>query len=148
MRQLDYLVEGQVAAQNLVEEAQRGDKDGRNVGVVSDLLRIESVETVHAAEKQFAATALVGRTGVELVVLQSVGCVVVSEGFGRWIEARQAANTADPEIWSALFRRNIILQDAPDLVAWQPILNPVVGKSTRFPLNAVETSSRANPKLP
>ncbi len=137
-----------MAAQNLAKEMQRGDNNRRDVRVLCELLGIEGIEAIHAAEENLTTVALVGRAGVELVSLQSVGSVVISEGLSAWIEAGQATDSADPEIGAAPVRRDILLQDSADLVAWQSILDPVMGKGLRLAIKAVEPSARAHPKPP
>ncbi len=98
-----------------VHLAERGEHDGRDVGIVLDRLWIKSIKAVDAAEEHLAACALEEGTAVELVALQAVTIVIIFTQAGDRIKAHQSVVGADPEV--SLF----ILQNAVHRIARQPL---------------------------
>jgi len=124
-----------------VEELEVGDDDVRDLRVDSDLIGVEGVEAVDAAEEHLPARTEVGGAAVEFVALQTVANIIVAEGLGQRVEARQALGGAGPQ--PAL----TILEHRVYGISGESVLHPVAPKSPGLPVEPVDAAAkRAEPQ--
>ena len=120
---------------NLPTLGQRGEYDRRDVRIVQDLLRVESIEAADAAKKHFTTWALVVRSLVEFVALQAVIHVIIAEGLCLGIESRQSQVGAKPQL------AFIVLQNAIDRIVHQAVFLSVLNKGLSRAIELVETGT-------
>jgi len=128
---VDRLADGDRA----VEELEVGDDDVRDLLVDADLIGVEGVEAVDAAEEHLPSRIAIGGAAVEFVALQTIANIVVAEGLGQRIEARQTLGGAGPQ--PAL----TILEHRVDGVSGESVLHPVAPKSSGLPVESVDAAA-------
>ena len=124
-----------------VEDGEARDHDRRHVAVVLNVLGHECVEPIAAAEEDLPIRGL-KTPGTELVALQAVGHVVVSECSTPRIEPRYALLGAEPEPAESIF------QNAPNAAAGQALAFRVAGERSASPVVPVQSVERSHPQCP
>jgi hypothetical protein len=123
-----------------IEDAERGEDDGRDEAVRPDLVGIEVVETLSASEEQTAAARAVTRAQVERQALQAAREVEALDVAGAGIETRQPLIRAQPEPSGAL------LGDAADEVAREVAVDR--GRAGLGVEEVEAATQRAHPEAP
>ena len=124
----------------LIEQIEACQNNRGNKWVVTHLIRIEDIETIHPAKEHDPSVVFEVPPLVELVGLQPICLIVILKLPGLWVEAGNTAVGADPQVAMLVF------QNAVDEIIGQPVFDAVNSEYPGLRVEVVKAAGGPQPQ--